>query len=51
MDIEKAIFWYHKSAEQGNSKAMLALARIYENGIGTDIDLDIAFRLYKDASE
>ena len=42
-NIEDAIYWYERSAEMGNSKAMLALGRIFEHGTGVRVQLEIAF--------
>ena len=42
---------YEKSAELGDPKAMMALGRIYENGLGTKIDLSKAFFYYDMAAE
>jgi enhanced entry protein EnhC len=47
--IEKAITLYEKSAELGNPKAMMALGRIHEHGLGTKIDM-IKANLYYDAA-
>ena len=44
--VENAIILYEKSAELGNPKAMMALGRIYENGIGTKTDVVKAFVYY-----
>lgn len=37
--IENATILYEKSAELGNPKAMMALGRIHEKGLGTKVDL------------
>ncbi len=48
--IEGAISLYEKSAELGNPKALMALGRIYENGIGTKPDKVKAVRYYNFAA-
>ena len=49
--VESAISLYQKSVELGNSKAMMALGRIYERGIGgIKVDLDKAFSFYDAAA-
>ena len=49
-NVQKAIELYENSASLESSKAMLALGRIYENGIGTDQDISLAFDYYDDAA-
>jgi enhanced entry protein EnhC len=41
---------YEKSAELGNSKAMMALGRIHEQGIGTKVDMVKATTYYDAAA-
>lgn len=48
--IENSIILYEKSADLGNPKAMMALGRIYEQGIGTKIDLVKAYLFYDAAA-
>jgi TPR repeat protein len=48
---EEAFKWYRKSAETGYAKAMLALGRMYENGIATPKNMGLAFDYYKDAAD
>lgn len=44
--IEGAIELYEKSADLENPKALMALGRIYENGLGTKPDNVKAVRCY-----
>jgi TPR repeat protein len=37
-NVENALELYKRSAELGNPKAMMALGRIFEQGIGTKAD-------------
>ena len=46
-DSTKALQWFTKSAEQGNSSAMNNLASSYYNGRGVDVDQTKAFELYE----
>ena len=48
---EKAGFWYRKSAEQGNIKAMHNLGILYINGRGCEVNLGEAYRWIKKAAE
>jgi hypothetical protein len=48
-DYKNAASWYRKSAEQGNHAAALALAALYETGLGVDKDSDEARRWYERA--
>jgi TPR repeat protein len=50
-NIEHAIIWYQKSAELGNSKAMLTLGKINDEGNGIPQNRDLAFECYKDAAD
>lgn len=50
-DVKRAFSLINASADQGFLKARIALASLYEYGIGTDIDLDKAREQYKLASE
>src|SRR5256885_13879432 len=38
---------FERSAAKGNSSAQLQLGRCYQEGIGTNIDLDTAIEYYK----
>lgn len=49
--INKPFFWYLKSAEQGDIGAQTNLGIMYENGIGTEINLKKARYWYKKAVE
>ena len=52
IDFEKAIKWYKKAAENGNSTAMDNLGCNYEFGeCGLQIDLKEALKWYKKAQE
>lgn len=44
--LERAIQLYEESAHLGDSKAMMALGRIYENGLGTKPDFQKAYVYY-----
>ena len=35
-----ALYWYHKSADQGNIEAQYNLALMYARGLGTRKDMD-----------
>ena len=48
-DIETAIYWYEKAVEHNNTKAMLVLGKIYEEGIGRQKDLAQAYAYYYEA--
>ena len=45
-DMEKAIEWYKKSAEQGNANAMCNLATMYQNGFGRKKHVDEMLNLF-----
>ena len=45
--MDKAIYWYEKSAEQGYQDAQNGLAHIYQNGNGIDKDMDKAIYWYQ----
>ena len=51
IDLEKAFYWYQKSAEAGNSNAQYNLGLCYENGKGVEIDLEKAFYWYQKSAE
>ena len=42
-DSVQAVFWYRKSAEQGNAWGQNSLGAMYENGNGVPKDLVIAY--------
>lgn len=48
-NYEKAIFWYKKSAEPGNVKALTNLGRMYEDGEGVKQDFKKAREWYEKA--
>lgn len=50
-NYEKAIYWYEKSAEQGNVKAQRNLGRMYEEGIGVAQDYQKARKWYEKAAK
>jgi TPR repeat protein len=51
-DRQQALEWFRRSAEQGNMKAQMALARMYENGdAGPDRGMGDAFVWYMNAAE
>jgi TPR repeat protein len=43
--------WHQKTAENGNKHAQYNLGLIYENGVGTEKDLEKAFHWYQKAAE
>ena len=45
-DLNIAIEWYTKAAEQREELALIQLGHIYQKGLGLDIDLKWAFLLY-----
>jgi len=51
VDYAKMLYWYHLANEQGFLSATADLARIYEEGIGTSIDLSKAQTLYYTAAD
>ncbi|GBB97619.1 hypothetical protein RclHR1_30140001 [Rhizophagus clarus] len=51
INLEKAFYWYHKAAENGNKKAMFNLSNNYKNGEGTEKNLEKAFYWYQKAVE
>lgn len=46
-DLEKALFWYQKSAEQNNATAQFFLAFMYYEGRGVSKDLNHAKGLWE----
>jgi len=50
-DVERALHWYHKAANQGYSPAQYILAGKYANGQGLNRDLKQALTWYLKASE
>jgi len=51
IDYTKMLYWYNLANEQGFLSATADLARIYEEGIGTSIDLSKAQTLYYTAAD
>ena len=49
--INQAVYWYTKSADQGNAKAQVNLGVMYLNGIGIEKDTSKAVKLFSSASE
>lgn len=43
VDLEKALFWYRKAAEQGSEAAQKKLGQCYMEGIGVEKDEYLAF--------
>src|ERR1043165_4780915 len=50
-NLEKAVYWYQKAAENGNNNAMNSLARCYYNGEGTEKNLGRALHWCQKAAE
>ena len=46
LDIEKAVYWYTKAAENGNAEGQCLLGYCYREGIGVDKDVDRAIELF-----
>ena len=46
-DYEQAVYWYRKSAEQGDATAQCNLGVIYENGYGVTKNLNEARKWYQ----
>jgi hypothetical protein len=51
IDLDKAFYWYEKSAEGGDLTGQNNLGVCYENGRGVDIDLQKAFHWYQKSAE
>ena len=49
--INEAVYWYTKSAEQGNTQAQVNLGFMYLNGIGIEKDASKAAKLFSAPSE
>ena len=49
--INEAVYWYTKSAEQGNTQAQVNLGFMYLNGIGVEKDASKAAKLFSAPSE
>lgn len=50
-NLEKAVEWYRKSAEQGYDRGQYCLAGCYEKGEGVPIDKEKALQWYKKAAD
>ena len=50
-DLQKALYWYKKSADRGNEVAQARLGYFYATGRGVPQDLGEAFELYKKSAE
>ena len=50
-DYDNAFFWFKEAADQGFGNAQLAVAEMYNNGIGTKKDLQKAFEYSKLAAD
>ena len=50
-NYEQAVYWYRKSAEQGNASAQKDLGYMYRLGKGVEQDYAEAVRLYRLAAE
>lgn len=50
-DLEKAIYWYQKSAQQGDANGLYRLGRCYYKGNGVDQDYVQAVKCYEKAAE
>ena len=49
--MRKAVYWYKKSADQGNPISQYQLAVIYENGDGVPKNLEKSRYYYEQASK
>ena len=50
-NLEKAVEWYRKSAEQGYDRGQFCLAGCFENGEGVPKDKEKALQWYKKAAD
>jgi tetratricopeptide (TPR) repeat protein len=50
-DIEKAVEWYEKAAEQGHADSQLALGYLYSTGEGVKKDMKTAKKWFESAAE
>lgn len=51
LEYPEAFTYFKQSAEKGHCKAMLELARLYEEGLGTDMNRSKAIEWYKKSLE
>ncbi|MDC0877838.1 tetratricopeptide repeat protein [Methylophilaceae bacterium] len=47
----EAFYWYLRAANQGLDSSMHNLARMYEFGLGVQVSLEMAYRLYRRADD
>ena len=50
-DINKAVYWYTKAAEENHPKAIMALAELYYYGVEVKQNLPLAFKYFRLAAE
>ncbi len=50
-NIDKAIYWWTRSADQGNAKAQFNLGLAYAKGQGVEKDIDKAIELWQKSAE
>ena len=50
-DYGKAHKWFQKAADEGNTDAMISLARLYEQGLGVAQDYDKALEWFQKAAD
>ena len=50
-DFSKAVYWYQKAAEAGDSGAQNNLAICYEEGAGVEKNLETAIAYYRKAAK
>eukprot|EP00613_Pedinella_sp_CCMP2098_P072156 CAMPEP_0171931710 /NCGR_PEP_ID=MMETSP0993-20121228/29683_1 /TAXON_ID=483369 /ORGANISM="non described non described, Strain CCMP2098" /LENGTH=59 /DNA_ID=CAMNT_0012571801 /DNA_START=69 /DNA_END=244 /DNA_ORIENTATION=- len=49
-DLQKAILWFHKAADQGDANAQYILGILYKKGEGVTQDLEKAMHWFRKAS-
>ncbi len=50
-DYNQAAIWFKKAAAQGGQRALNNLGICYEFGHGVEVDMDLAFSLYKESAD
>ncbi len=50
LDLAKAVYWYTKSAENGNAEAKCLLGYCYREGIGVEKNLEKAVALFEESA-
>ena len=50
-DYGKALEWFHKAADAGNTDAMINLGRLYEHGLGVAQDYGKALEWFRKAAD